>query len=75
MGRQSGDMYTRFQATLTTTQPRTRVGERQEGDCCALAARAPSAPNSVRVLLDGVGHVIVDHEGHVGHVYAAAGNV
>ena len=52
-----------------------RVVHGEEGDRDAGAPGAARPPDAVRVVLDRVRHVVVDHHGHVGHVDAAAGDV
>ena len=48
---------------------------REERDRRALLASAPRAADAVRVGLDRVRHVVVDHQGDVGDVDAAPGDV
>ena len=47
----------------------------EEGDCLAALAGAARATDPVGVVLDGLGHVVVEDEGHVLDVDASPSHV
>lgn len=53
----------------------TRVTQSEEGDGHTLATGASGTADAVRVVLNVVGHVVVDDQRHVRHVDTAARHV